>query len=140
MKKVPGMDVFVLEDIFKGNEKLAELGYQDEAGTFLTIIDARNRNAVEIRFDVNRFGIKHPQFLGFNHDFSFGCHVTYYTGDSVEDYPLGVYDAKENTITVGSLVFGNTSQVYDKGCKCTLTWPKSQSLSIEDFSKTQSNW
>lgn len=140
LKKVPGMDVFVLEDIFKGNEKLAELGYQDEAGTFLTIIDARNRNAVEIRFDVNRFGIKQPQFLGFNRDFSFGCHVTYYTGDSVEDYPLGVYDAKENTIKVGSLVFGNTSQVYDKGCKCTITWPKSQSLSIEDFSKTQSNW
>ncbi len=140
LKKVPGVDVFVLEDLFKGNEKLAELGYQDEAGTFLTIIDARNRNAVEIRFDVNRFGIKQPQFLGFDRDFSFGCHVTYYTGDSVKDYPLGVYDAKENTITVGSLVFGNTSQVYDKGCKCTLTWPKSQSLSIEDFSKTQSNW
>lgn len=140
LKKVPGMDVFVIENLFKGNTALAELGFIEEEGTYLTIIDARDKNAVDIRFEVNKLGIYNPTYVGFNYDLSFGCYATYNTNVSQEEYPLGTYDSENNAISIVSLVLGNPNRIY--GIKsCTLTWPlPDKSVTVENFSKTQAGW
>lgn len=140
LKKVPGMDVFVIENLFKGNTALAELGFIEEEGTYLTIIDARDKNAVDIRFDMNKLGIYNSPYTGFNYDLSFGCYATYNTNASQEEYPLGTYDSENNAISVVSLILGNPSRIYGTS-SCTLTWPlPTKSVTVENFSKTQAGW
>lgn len=140
LKKVPGMDVFVIENLFKGNTALAELGFIEEEGTYLTIIDARDKNAVDIRFEMNKLGIYNSTYAGFNYDLSFGCYATYNTNVSQEEYPLGTYDSENNAISVVSLILGNPSRIYGTS-SCTLTWPlPTKSVTVENFSKTQAGW
>lgn len=140
LKKLPGMDVFVIENLFKGNTALAELGFIEEEGTYLTIIDARDKNAVDIRFDVNKLGIYNSMYLGFNYDLSFGCYATYNTNASQEEYPLGTYDSENNAISIVSLILGNPNRIYGMS-SCTLTWPlPTNSVTVENFSKTQAGW
>lgn len=141
LKKLPGMDVFVIENLFKGNTALAELGFIEEEGTYLTIIDARDKNAVDIRFDVNKLGIYNSMYLGFNYDLSFGCYATYNTNASQEEYPLGTYDSENNAISIVSLILGNPNRIYGGMSSCTLTWPlPTNSVTVENFSKTQAGW
>ncbi|MGI6313299.1 MAG: hypothetical protein ACOXZI_03115 [Candidatus Cryptobacteroides sp.] len=141
LKKLPGMDVFVIENLFKGNTALAELGFIEEKGTYLTIIDARDKNAVDIRFDVNKLGIYNSMYLGFNYDLSFGCYATYNTNASQEEYPLGTYDSENNAISIVSLILGNPNRIYGGMSSCTLTWPlPTNSVTVENFSKTQAGW
>lgn len=140
LKKVPGMDVFVIENLFKGNAALAELGFIEEEGTYLTIIDARDKNAVDIRFEMNKLGIYNSTYTGFNYDLSFGCYATYNTDVSQEEYPLGTYDSENNAISVVSLILGNPNRIYGTS-SCTLTWPlPTKSVTVENFSKTQAGW
>lgn len=140
LKKVPGMDVFVIENLFKGNTALAELGFIEEEGTYLTIIDARDKNAVDIRFEMNKLGIYNSTYTGFNYDLSFGCYATYNTNASQEEYPLGTYDSENNAISVVSLILGNPNRIYGTS-SCTLTWPlPDKSVTVENFSKTQAGW
>lgn len=140
LKKVPGMDVFVIEDLFKGNAALAELGFIEEDGTYLTIIDARDKNAVDIRFDVNKLGIYNPKYTGLNYDLGFGCYATYNTNVSQEEYPLGTYDSENNAISIASLILGNPNRIYGVS-SCTLTWTSpAKSMTVENFSKTQAGW
>lgn len=140
LKKVPGMDVFVIENLFKGNTALTELGFIEEEGTYLTIIDARDKNAVDIRFDMNKLGIYNSPYEGFNYDLSFGCYATYNTNVSQEEYPLGTYDSENNAISVVSLILGNPNRIYGTS-SCTLTWPlPTKSVTVENFSKTQAGW
>ena len=140
LKKVPGMDVFVIEDLFKRNATLAELGFIEEDGTYLTIIDARDKNAVDIRFDVNKLGIYNPKYTGLNYDLGFGCYATYNTNVSQEEYPLGTYDSENNAISIASLILGNPNRIYGVS-SCTLTWPlPTKSVTVENFSKTQAGW
>ena len=140
LKKVPGMDVFVIEDLFKRNATLAELGFIEEDGTYLTIIDARDKNAVDIRFDVNKLGIYNPKYTGLNYDLGFGCYATYNTNVSQEEYPLGTYDSENNAISIASLILGNPNRIYGVS-SCTLTWTSpAKSLTVENFSKTQAGW
>lgn len=140
LKKVPGMDVFVIENLFKGNTALAELGFIEEEGTYLTIIDARNKNAVDIRFAMNKLGIYNSPYEGFNYALSFGCYATYNTNASQEEYPLGTYDSENNAISVVSLILGNPQKIYGTS-SCTLTWPlPTKSVTVENFSKTQAGW
>lgn len=140
LKKVPGMDVFVIENLFKGNTALAELGFIEKEGTYLTIIDARDKNAVDIRFEMNKLGIYNSTYAGFNYDLSFGCYATYNTNVSQEEYPLGTYDSENNAISVVSLILGNPSRIYGTS-SCTLTWPlPTKSVTVENFSKTQAGW
>ena len=143
LKKVPGMDVFVIENLFKGNTALAELGFIEEEGTYLTIIDARDKNAVDIRFEMNKLGIYNSTYAGFNYDLSFGCYATYNTNVSQEEYPLGTYDSENNAISVVSLILGNPNRIYGStsSSSCTLTWPSpTKSVTVENFSKTQAGW
>lgn len=140
LKKVPGMDVFVIENLFKGNATLAGLGFVEEEGTYLTIIDARDKNAVDIRFDMNKLGIYNSPYVGFNYDLSFGCYATYNSNASQEEYPLGTYDSENNAISVVSLILGNPNKIYGTS-SCTLTWPlPDKSVTVENFSKTQAGW
>lgn len=140
LKKVPGMDVFVIENLFKGNTALTELGFIEEEGTYLTIIDARDKNAVDIRFDMNKLGIYNSTYTGFNYDLSFGCYATYNSNASQEEYPLGTYDSENNAISVVSLILGNSQRIYGTS-SCTLTWPlPTKSVTVENFSKTQAGW
>ena len=140
LKKVPGMDVFVIENLFKGNTALAELGFIEEEGTYLTIIDARDKNAVDIRFEINKLGIYNSMYTGFNYDLSFGCFATYNTNVSQEEYPLGTYDSENNAISFVNLIFGNPKRIYVTSF-CTLTWPlPDKSMTVENFSKTQAGW
>lgn len=140
LKKVPGMDVFVIENLFKGNTALAELGFVEEEGTYLTIIDARDKKAVDIRFEMNKLGIYNSTYTGFNFDLSFGCYATYNTNASQEEYPLGTYDSENNAISVVSLILGNPNRIYGTS-SCTLTWPlPTKSVTVENFSKTQAGW
>ena len=140
LKKVPGMDVFVIEDLFKGNATLAGLGFIEEEGTYLTIIDARDKNAVDIRFDMNKLGIYNSPYKGFNYDLSFGCYATYNPNASQEKYPLGTYDSENNAISIVSLILGNSDGIYGPS-SCTLTWPlPDKSVTVENFSKTQAGW
>ncbi len=137
LKKVPGMDVFVIENLFKGNTSLTESGFVEDNGTYLTVIDARDRNAVDIRFDVNGLGIYHPSYLGFNYGLSFGCYATYNTN---VEYPLGTYDSENNVISVDNLILGNSARIYGL-YTCTMTWPApAKSMTVESFSKSQSEW
>lgn len=139
LKKVPGMDVFVIENLFKGNTALAALGFIEEEGTYLTIIDARDKNAVDIRFEMNKLGI-YSMYVGFNYDLSFGCYATYNTNASQEEYPLGTYDSENNAISIVSLILGNPNGIYGPS-SCTLTWPlPTNSVTVENFSKTQAGW
>lgn len=140
LKKVPGMDVFVIEDLFKGNATLAGLGFIEEEGTYLTIIDARDKNAVDIRFDMNKLGIYNPKYYGFNYNLGFGCYATYNTSVSQEEYPLGTYNSENNAISVGSLILGNSERVYGL-YSSTLTWTSpAKSMTVESFSKTPAGW
>lgn len=140
LKKVPGMDVFVIEDLFKGNATLAELGFIEEEGTYLTIIDARDKNAVDIRFDMNKLGINNPKYWGFDYDLGFGCYATYNPSVSQEDFPLGTYDSENNAISVVSLILGNPERIYGP-YSCTLTWTSpAKSMTVENFSKTSAGW
>lgn len=140
LKKVPGMDVFVIEDLFKGNATLAGLGFIEEEGTYLTIIDAHDKNAVDIRFDMNKLGIYNSPYVGFNYDLSFGCYATYNSDASQEEYPLGTYDSENNAISIVSLILGNPNGIYGPS-SCTLTWPlPTKSVTVENFSKTQAGW
>lgn len=140
LKKVPGMDVFVIEDLFKGNATLAELGFIEEEGTYLTIIDARDKNAVDIRFDMNKLGIYNSPYVGLNYNLGFGCYATYNSNASQEEYPLGTYDSENNAISVVSLILGNPNRIYGTS-SCTLTWPlPTKSVTVENFSKTQAGW
>lgn len=140
LKKVPGMDVFVIENLFKGNTALAELGFIEEEGTYLTIIDARDKNAVDIRFDMNKLGIYNSPYVGLNFDLGFGCYATYNSNASQEEYPLGTYDSENNAISIVSLILGNQNKIYGTS-SCTLTWPlPTKSVTVENFSKTQAGW
>lgn len=140
LKKVPGMDVFVIENLFKGNTALAELGFIEEEGTYLTIIDARDKNAVDIRFDMNKLGIYKSPYVGLNFDLGFGCYATYNSNASQEEYPLGTYDSENNAISIVSLILGNQNKIYGTS-SCTLTWPlPDKSVTVENFSKTQAGW
>ena len=140
LKKVPGMDVFVIENLFKGNTALTELGFIEEEGTYLTIIDARDKKAVDIRFAMNKLGIYNSPYEGFNYDLSFGCYATYNTNASQEEYPLGTYDSENNAISIVSLILGNPNRIYGTS-SCTLTWPlPTKSVTVENFSKTQAGW
>lgn len=140
LKKVPGMDVFVIENLFKGNTALAELGFIEEEGTYLTIIDARDKNAVDIRFEMNKLGIYNSPYRGFNYNLGFGCYATYNPNASQEEYPLGTYDSENNAISIVSLILGNSESIYGPS-SCTLTWPlPDKSVTVENFSKTQSGW
>lgn len=140
LKKVPGMDVFVIENLFKGNTALAELGFIEEEGTYLTIIDARDKNAVDIRYDMNKLGIYNSPYVGLNFDLGFGCYATYNSNASQEEYPLGTYDSENNAISIVSLILGNINRIYGPS-SCTLTWPlPTKSVTVENFSKTQAGW
>lgn len=140
LRKVPGMDVFVIENLFKGNTALAELGFIEEEGTYLTIIDARDKNAVDIRYDMNKLGIYNSTYVGLNFDLGFGCYATYNTNVSQEKYPLGTYDSENNAISIVSLILGNQNKIYGTS-SCTLTWPlPTKSVTVENFSKTQAGW
>lgn len=140
LKKVPGMDVFVIENLFKGNTALAELGFIEEEGTYLTIIDARDKNAVDIRYDMNKLGIYNSPYVGLNFDLGFGCYATYNSNASQEEYPLGTYDSENNAISIVSLILGNINRIYGPS-SCTLTWPlPDKSVTVENFSKTQAGW
>mgnify|MGYP004686202923 FL=1 len=140
LKKVPGMDVFVIEDLFKGNATLAGLGFVEEEGTYLTIIDARDKNAVDIRYEVNKLGIYNPKYTGFNYGLGFGCYATYNLSASQEEFPLGTYDSENNAISVVSLILGNSDRIYGPS-SCTLTWTSpAKSVTVENFSKTQAGW
>lgn len=140
LKKVPGMDVFVIENLFKGNTALAGLGFVEEEGTYLTIIDARDKNAVDIRFDMNKLGIYNSPYVGLNFDLGFGCYATYNSNASQEEYPLGTYDSENNAISIVSLILGNINRIYGPS-SCTLTWPlPTKSVTVENFSKTQAGW
>lgn len=140
LKKVPGMDVFVIEDLFKGNATLAGLGFIEEEGTYLTIIDARDKNAVDIRFEMNKLGIYNSPYVGLNYNLGFGCYATYNSNASQEEYPLGTYDSENNAISVVSLILGNSERIYGTS-SCTLTWPlPDKSVTVENFSKTQAGW
>ena len=140
LKKVPGMDVFVIENLFKGNTSLAELGFIEEEGTYLTIIDARDKNAVDIRFEMNKLGIYNSPYRGFNYNLGFGCYATYNSDASQEEYPLGTYDSENNAISIVSLILGNSESIYGPS-SCTLTWPlPTKSVTVENFSKTQAGW
>lgn len=140
LKKVPGMDVFVIENLFKGNAALAELGFIEEEGTYLTIIDARDKNAVDIRYDMNKLGIYNSPYVGLNFDLGFGCYATYNSNASQEEYPLGTYDSENNAISIVSLILGNINRIYGPS-SCTLTWPlPTKSVTVENFSKTQAGW
>lgn len=140
LKKVPGMDVFVIEDLFKGNATLAELGFIEEEGTYLTIIDARDKNAVDIRYDMNKLGIYNPKYMRFDYDLGFGCYATYNPSASQEEWPLGTYGSENNAISVVSLILGNSDGIYGP-FSCTLTWTSpANSMTVENFSKTQAGW
>lgn len=140
LKKVPGMDVFVIEDLFKGNAALAEKGFIEEEGAYLTIIDARDKNAVDIRYEVNKLGIYNPKYTGFNYGLGFGCYATYDLSASQEEWPLGTYDSENNAISVVSLILGNSERIYGP-FSCTLTWTSpAKSMTVENFSKTQAGW
>lgn len=140
LKKVPGMDVFVIENLFKGNTALAELGFIEEEGTYLTIIDARDKNAVDIRYEMNKLGIYNSPYRGFNYNLGFGCYATYNPNASQEEYPLGTYDSENNAISIVSLILGNSESIYGPS-SCTLTWPlPTKSVTVENFSKTQAGW
>lgn len=140
LKKVPGMDVFIIEDLFKGNATLAELGFIEEEGTYLTIIDARDKNAVDIRFEMNKLGIYNSPYVGLNYNLGFGCYATYNSNASQEEYPLGTYDSENNAISIVSLILGNSDGIYGPS-SCTLTWPlPDKSVTVENFSKTQAGW
>lgn len=140
LKKVPGMDVFVIENLFKGNTALAELGFIEEEGTYLTIIDARDKNAVDIRYEMNKLGIYNSPYRGFNYNLGFGCYATYNPNASQEEYPLGTYDSENNAISIVSLILGNSESIYGPS-SCTLTWPlPTKSMTVENFSKTQAGW
>lgn len=140
LKKLPGMDVFVIENLFKGNAALTEKGFVEEDGRYLTVIDARDKNAVDIRFDVNNLGMYHPSYSGFNYGLSFGCYATYNTNLSQAEYPLGTYDSENNVISVGNLILGNAARNYGV-YTCSLTWPAAtKSMTIESFSRTSAEW
>lgn len=140
LKKVPGMDVFVIENLFKGNTALAELGFIEEEGTYLTIIDARDKNAVDIRYEMNKLGIYNSPYVGLNFDLGFGCYATYNSNASQEEYHLGTYDSENNAISIVSLILGNSESIYGPS-SCTLTWPlPTKSVTVENFSKTQAGW
>ena len=132
--------MFVIENLFKGNTALAELGFIEEEGTYLTIIDAHDKNAVDIRFDMNKLGIYNSPYVGFNYDLSFGCYATYNSDASQEEYPLGTYDSENNAISIVSLILGKPNRIYGPS-SCTLTWPlPTKSVTVENFSKTQAGW
>ena len=98
------------------------------------------KNAVDIRYEVNKLGIYNPKYMGFNYGLGFGCYATYNLSASQEEFPLGTYDSENNAISVVSLILGNSDRIYGPS-SCTLTWPlPTKSVTVENFSKTQAGW
>lgn len=141
IKKVPGEDIFVIENLFKGNAALQSAGFVDEEGTTLTIIDARDPSAVDIRYSVNKTGITNPMYSGYGKGMKFGCYATYSTSASLEQYPLGKYDKSEGRIELLSLVFGDdvSNQLYGL-CSLLLVIEEKGAMITERFNKTTSDW
>lgn len=146
VKKVSGMDVFVIENLFKGNADLQNVGFVDKDGDYLTIIDARDASAVDILFTMNDMGIYNTIYYGFSSPCRFGCYATYNKNVSREDYPLGVYDCASKKIEINSLVMGDGLRLYGV-YSLTLDMSENpssdedaQALSIESFSKSKGNW
>lgn len=137
LQKVPGMDVFVIKNLFKSIPKLVEKGFEDIEKDVLTIIDARNNSDVDILWEMNDMGIRLPGTVLADY-FYFG----FFRGVDSSTPFVATYDPQRQEITARPLYATNASNVYGskEGGSMTITWPKKQSLSIEDFSKTQSNW
>lgn len=141
IKKVPGMDVFVIENLFKGIDKLQNVGFIDQDGTFLTIIDARNAAAVDILFAANKMGISNTKYLGFSKDMSFGCYATL-ADVSIQDYPLGTYNKSTGVMEFSAIVLGDSSRLYGtyKFKLIISADAGSNGLSNENFNKATSTW
>lgn len=142
VKKVPGMDVFVIENLFKGIDELQELGFIDMTGTYFTVIDARDASAVDIRFEANRVGIYNPHYSGFNQNLRFGSYATYNTEISTDDFPLGSYDKSAGHIYVPSIILGDYTKLYGT-YNFNLIIGESinnNGLSTESFNKSTSPW
>ena len=142
IKKVPGMDVFVIENLFKGNSELQNVSFVDKQGDYMTIIDARDASAVDILYEMNDMGIYNTLYNGFASPLRFGCYATLNTSASKDDFPLGLYDKAIGKIEFSSsLVIGDGEDGLYGPYSFVLTISANNSaLSIEDFSKTHTNW
>ena len=135
------MDVYVIENLFKGIDKLQNVGFIDQDGTFLTIIDARNAAAVDILFAANKMGISNTKYLGFSKDMSFGCYATL-ADVSIQDYPLGTYNKSTGVMEFSAIVLGDSSRLYGtyKFKLIISADAGSNGLSTENFNKATSTW
>ena len=141
IKKVPGMDVFVIENLFKGNAELQNVSFVDKQGDYMTIIDARDASAVDILYEMNDMGIYNTAYTGLASPLRFGCYATLNTSVSKDDYPLGVYDKAMGKIEFNSLVFGDgVAGLYGPSAFVLTISANNSALSIEDFSKKHGNW
>lgn len=141
IKKVPGMDVFVIENLFKGNAELQNVSFVDKQGDYMTIIDARDASAVDILYEMNDMGIYNTAYNGFASPLRFGCYATLNTSVSKDDFPLGIYDKAMGKIEFNSLVFGDrVAGLYGPSAFVLTISANNSALSIEDFAKKHGNW
>lgn len=141
IKKVPGMDVFVIENLFKGNAELQNVSFVDKQGDYMTIIDARDASAVDILYEMNDMGIYNTAYNGFASPLRFGCYATLNTSVSKDDFPLGIYDKARGKIEFNSLVFGDrVAGLYGPSAFVLTISANNSALSIEDFAKKHGNW
>lgn len=141
IKKVPGMDVFVIENLFKGNAELQNVSFVDKQGYYMTIIDARDASAVDILYEMNDMGIYNTAYNGFASPLRFGCYATLNTSVSKDDFPLGIYDKARGKIEFNSLVFGDgVAGLYGPSAFVLTISANNSALSIEDFAKKHGNW
>lgn len=138
IKKIPSMDVFVIDNLFKGRPALQTAGFKELDGNFSTIIDARNPSSVDIRLTANRIGIYHPKYLGLGENFAFGCYASY-ADVSEADFPLGIYDQSSGQIDFSSIVSGDGTRVYGI-FNFRLILNGADSFSIESFTKSKTSW
>lgn len=141
IKKVPGMDVFVIENLFKGNAELQNVSFVDKQGDYMTIIDARDASAVDILYEMNDMGIYNTAYNGFASPLRFGCYATLNTSVSKDKFPLGIYDKARGKIEFNSLVFGDgVAGLYGPSAFVLTISANNSALSIEDFAKKHGNW
>lgn len=141
IKKVPGMDVFVIENLFKGNAELQNVSFVDKQGDYMTIIDARDASAVDILYEMNDMGIYNTAYNGFASPLRFGCYATLNTSVSKDDFPLGIYDKARGKIEFNSLVLGDrVAGLYGPSAFVLTISANNSALSIEDFAKKHGNW
>lgn len=107
--KLPGEDVFVIKNLFKGNETIQSVGFVDEEQDSYFIIDARIHDKVDISVWANDLGIYNTKYTGRGVNYSLGTYYSYlyaYINESTE--PLGTYDVSEKQI-----VFDQNLVSYD---------------------------